>query len=109
MRQTATRKRWGSRSRPETICWTFSETPERWEKRPAWTRTRTRLCDSTAWAPAHGSLKKETQKAIEALGVFEDSGIFKGAFDEACYPRMLTLTKGLSLGKRVLLLLVVRS
>ena len=44
-------------------------------------------------------IEKETQKSIEALGVFEDSEFFKGAFDEACHPRMLTLTKGLSLEK----------
>ena len=49
----------GLRSRPETTCWTFSATPEKWEKRPAWTKTRTRSCGSTAWAPAHGSLKRK--------------------------------------------------
>ena len=45
-------------------CSMSSETPARWARPPAWTRTRIHSSDSTAWVRARGSLKRKRRKPL---------------------------------------------
>lgn len=55
----------------------FSATPEKWEKRPAWTENKNTFVRLYGVGACSRLLEKETQKSIEALGVFEDSEFLK--------------------------------
>ena len=70
-------RRWGWRSRPETTCWTFSATPEKLGKATGMDENKNTFVRLYGVGACSRLIEKETQKSIEALGVFEDSEFLK--------------------------------